>query len=535
MSLQIRRGPTVDRSNITPNEGEIIYDTSEKALYVGDGSTPGGIAVSVSSTGNVQDIAASLFENGQHTNLVYSYDSVNSRINSAVDLTNYVGQITSDGFVGSIYAYDDSLMVDGILKSFNLDQTIRTNVVPNSDDTYDLGSASNRFRDLYLSGSSLLLGDATINAVGSIIDLPFGSTVDGVLIGDGSGDGVIAGSNLIFCRLCSLIVDASNSSISAAGGITGNLIGDVTGDVTGNIIGNDSSIFVNSETKTVFGNLFGDIEGSVFSETSSVLVNAFNSEISGKFIGELASDLNTRGFSLVNLGNVNISPTGYTQLGSESTPLNGSLVIRRSSFTNGVLNGLSGFLFDQYHNNSGTDRMIFHRSRGTHDAPLPLQAGDRLGEIAFVGNTSVDPFSSFSSTIRAVATSGPVGNLIPTNMEFLCLDSASDPDPRVMLLTPDKKILTDRIEGYRTTLTVVGDLTGSVFSDDSTKVVDGITGSVTAGSYVQFGSLTTSERDALTAAFGMVIYNTTANRFQGYQNTGGTTPQWINLDDGSIA
>ena len=48
--------------------------------------------------------------------------------------------------------------------------------------------------------------------------------------------------------------------------------------------------------------------------------------------------------------------------------------------------------------------------------------------------------------------------------------------------------------------------------------------------YVQFGSFTAAERTALTASNGMVIYNTTANRFQGYQNGA-----WINLDDGTAA
>ena len=38
------------------------------------------------------------------------------------------------------------------------------------------------------------------------------------------------------------------------------------------------------------------------------------------------------------------------------------------------------------------------------------------------------------------------------------------------------------------------------------------------------GNLTTTERDALTAANGMIIYNTTLNKFQGYENGA-----WANL------
>jgi len=57
-----------------------------------------------------------------------------------------------------------------------------------------------------------------------------------------------------------------------------------------------------------------------------------------------------------------------------------------------------------------------------------------------------------------------------------------------------------------------------------------VAGGVAASGYIQFGSYTTTARDALTPANGMVIYNTTANRFQGYQNG-----SWINLDNGSAA
>jgi hypothetical protein len=75
-----------------------------------------------------------------------------------------------------------------------------------------------------------------------------------------------------------------------------------------------------------------------------------------------------------------------------------------------------------------------------------------------------------------------------------------------------------------------GDVTGSVYSDNSTRIIDGTDGSITAGSFVQFGSLTSAQRDALAAVNGMVIYNTTNNKFEGYQNGA-----WINLDNGAPA
>ena len=57
-----------------------------------------------------------------------------------------------------------------------------------------------------------------------------------------------------------------------------------------------------------------------------------------------------------------------------------------------------------------------------------------------------------------------------------------------------------------------------------------VIGSASFSEYVIFGTYTTAERNEIAAQNGMVIYNSTDNRFQGYQNN-----SWINLDNGSSA
>lgn len=44
-SILVRRGPTVDRLQFCPLNGEIIYDTDLKKLFIGDGQTLGGLSV----------------------------------------------------------------------------------------------------------------------------------------------------------------------------------------------------------------------------------------------------------------------------------------------------------------------------------------------------------------------------------------------------------------------------------------------------------------------------------------------------------
>ena len=61
---------------------------------------------------------------------------------------------------------------------------------------------------------------------------------------------------------------------------------------------------------------------------------------------------------------------------------------------------------------------------------------------------------------------------------------------------------------------------GTITPDETLHVA----GSGKYDSFVQFGSLSTAERDALTPANGMVIYNSTVDKFQGYA---GST--WVDL------
>ena len=60
---------------------------------------------------------------------------------------------------------------------------------------------------------------------------------------------------------------------------------------------------------------------------------------------------------------------------------------------------------------------------------------------------------------------------------------------------------------------------------DKIKDIGIATGNVKiSGGELLLGNMTTTERDALTAANGMIIYNTTLNKFQGYENG-----SWANL------
>jgi len=185
MPLQIRRGTNTERQSMSQPlaAGELIYVTDTQQLYIGTGATLGGIPVTGYTDENAQDAAAALFVNGSHTGISFTYDDVDDTINAVVSVD---GPITDD-------------------------------IIPDVSETYDIGSPAFKFKDLYLSGNSLFLGDATITSTGTTINLPAGSTVGGVAITQPSGlfVGDLQGS--VIGDDSTILVNAVNGTLSSRG------------------------------------------------------------------------------------------------------------------------------------------------------------------------------------------------------------------------------------------------------------------------------------------------------------------------------
>ena len=285
MPLQIRRGTNAERTAMTQPlaAGELIFVTNTNRLWIGNGTTLGGVPVTDYSDEQARDIAASIFVAGTHNSITFAYDDALDKINATVNLSDYQGVIKAAAFNGSVVANDSSLLIDGNTGKFNLSGSVGTDILPDTDVAYDLGSATYRFRDLYLSGSSINLGAATITATGTAVNLPAGSTIGGSAIGIPGGDlnvNIVADDSTI-------IVNTTTEVVTAQGGFVGNVTGDVNGVVTGtagsSLVGNVTGNVIGD----VIGNVSGDIKGSVFGQDSTMLVDATNS----KLTGILASDL----------------------------------------------------------------------------------------------------------------------------------------------------------------------------------------------------------------------------------------------------
>lgn len=87
---------------------------------------------------------------------------------------------------------------------------LSASLLPTTDVTYDLGSASYRWKDLYLSGSSIKLGSATITSTGSAINLPAGTTIN--------GSSVTAFATVDVSGQSSLVADTASDTLTFVAG-----------------------------------------------------------------------------------------------------------------------------------------------------------------------------------------------------------------------------------------------------------------------------------------------------------------------------
>lgn len=239
MPLQIRRGTEAERQILAtpPQQGELVYITDSEQLYIGDGTsllrdiTP----VTGYTDENALDYIGSVLDAGPHTGISFAHSDAGNSISATISPTqslttltvsgntslgtttvdgalSVTGKLTAD-FNGSISGDDSTILVDGVDNKINLDGTVKGNIIPDTTEAYDIGSSSLKFKDLYLSGTSLHLGNAQVTATGAAINLPAGSTVGGVTIMSGSESVISDIQGSVFADDSSLLVDAVSASI----------------------------------------------------------------------------------------------------------------------------------------------------------------------------------------------------------------------------------------------------------------------------------------------------------------------------------
>ena len=202
-AIQWRRGTTSQHSSFTGLAGEITVDTDLNTVIVHDGSTAGGHRIA-------------------------KYSEVTSA--AAGDISSVVA---GNGLSGGATTGDATINLDttsgtftGGVQTFLAAGTLAGHIIPATDNTYDLGSSSKMWRDVYVGPGSLYVngqkvleddsgtitvtadenqnltiktsgsGDVELNASGTgVINLQSGITVDSGQVLTGTG-GLTMGSNI---------------------------------------------------------------------------------------------------------------------------------------------------------------------------------------------------------------------------------------------------------------------------------------------------------------------------------------------------
>jgi len=381
------------------------------------------------------------------------------------------GDLLVGDLKGSVFGDDSTVLVDGVNNNINLDGTVNGNIIPDADEAYDIGSPTKKFRDLYLSGTTIYLGTTPLRVVNGTF------FVGGVALGAGSLQGDLKGS--VFGDDSTLLVDSVNSrlstnNLSQAGAADGQILTwssssnswvpgasntfdgqfsslsnvpttvagygitdayshvDITNTngltttyyltfvdnlSTEQILRADIDLKYRTDTNTltasVFeGNLLGDVKGSVFGDDSTLLIDGSNSLIpasvvQGTFTGNVIGNL---------LGDVTGNVTGNL-LGN----VTGNVV---GDVTGNVTGDIKGSVF-------GDDSTLLIDSVNSL-IPASVVQGTFTGNV--IGNVT----GNVTGNLLGNVTGNVTGNLLGD-----------------------------------VTGNVTGDIKGSVFGDDSTLLIDG--------------------------------------------------------------
>ena len=225
MSLRIRRGTDSQRQGITPLEGELLYATDTKKLYVGDGSTGGGIVVDSSAGTSTLNDLANVTAPSPNTNDIIKWNGsawITAAQNAPAalnDLTN----VSASPTTGQSLIWSGSAWVAG--QPYGDGSDLNTNIISN-DSTIMVNVATSA-----IAASSITASSVTANFIGDVFAEDGVNKVvsNGAVFGQAQFTGDLTGS-----VIGSIYTDNSSKIID---GQTGLITGDLIGDVTGNLVG----------------------------------------------------------------------------------------------------------------------------------------------------------------------------------------------------------------------------------------------------------------------------------------------------------
>jgi len=297
MALRIRRGTDAERLTITPENGELIYTTDTKALYVGDNTTVGG----------------KLLASGSAVISNIDLNSNNIIGNGNIDITGNIDVAGNIHATGNITADGNLTLGDADTDSITINADMASNLNPDVTDTYALGSTLKRWNVAVIK--SVEADAITANTIAGTIDGDVKGSVfgeDSTPLIDAIASKVIGPIQNASTAVFTGSVDMTGATVTGdvtgnvVGNVVGNVTGDVTGDLTGRITDAGGNVVVSIDEPTASGNtlftgsFLGDLRGSIFGDDSTLLIDQTESAIN--LDGTIVSNIRPDGDGTIELG-----------------------------------------------------------------------------------------------------------------------------------------------------------------------------------------------------------------------------------------
>ena len=278
MALRLRRGTEQERGLITPLQGELLFVTDTKKIYVGDGVTQGGVLIGPYELEN--DTSPTL--NGDldlNSNDITGTGNID--ITGNIDAT---GNIHADG---NITANGNITLGNNPADSINIGGLITSDLRPSVDDAYDLGTGTNMWRNIWATAVSI---DSTL-AVGSRI-IALGNTANADssrTLWDIESDQIYGNLNgSVYSDDSSLLMVDANNGIIEANEATSPIIKTDFISTTGTQVGADGTLRLNlTDGVAERFNIEGRTDGT-YGDIPVVSVRAYKNTLASK--GDTVAD-----------------------------------------------------------------------------------------------------------------------------------------------------------------------------------------------------------------------------------------------------
>jgi len=348
--------------SVNANQSQVTNVGTLSNLTVTGNATVGNIVTSGSggNVSNVNVISANTFiASGNIT-------SGNASLGNAASANYFTGTLTT--------AAQPNITSVGTLSSL----TVSGNILPSANITYSLGSATQRFKDLYISGSTIDINGATItaNASGITLTNPLGGTFTVVGTGAANTSSIVNGNSNVDIPSAN-----GNVNISAVGNANIVVVTGTGANITGTLNVSGNTTLGNNVTANFFtGNLYGTANLATYATTA-------NSVAGGNVTGQVA--------------NAVIAGTVYTAAQGNITSV-GSLTGLTVSNATGIVD------FTTTGNVTLGAVANLHISGGTGGYVLSTDGSGTLSWIAQSGGGGGASISNGTSNVNIAASGGNV-------------------------------------------------------------------------------------------------------------------------------